>query len=127
MCLNSQIYFQKKFDILSREESAADKCVLSTSDEKESKLLMQKILKRIELESVFCNASKKEMPISLGKRKVKLPIYYPRLTIKTQRSGLSTIPIELHVGVLPYMIILSGKSHTPLKMHHLINVSRKLP
>ncbi|CBY42448.1 unnamed protein product, partial [Oikopleura dioica] len=104
------IYFFKKFDL----KKGADKSelpVCSSNEEKDNKIFIKTILKKIELESVFCNASKKEMPISLGKKKIKLPIYYPRLTIKTLRSGLSTIPIELHSGVLPYMIIFSGKSH----------------
>ena len=102
------IYFHKKYD-LKKEVNGGEEN--ASNEEKDNKSFIQKILKKIELESVFCNASKKEMPTSLGKRKIKLPIYYPRLTIKTLRSGLSTIPIELHSGILPYMIIFSGKSH----------------
>jgi hypothetical protein len=102
------IYFYKKYDLRTATEDDPE---TETNEDENRKKIIQRILKKIELESVFCNASKKEMPISLGKKKIKLPIYYPRLTVKTLRSGLATIPIELHCGILPYMIIFSGRSH----------------
>lgn len=108
--LYDYVYFFKKYD-LGANSNDNDTSSKAANTDMTSKAQIYKYLKKIELESVFCNASKKDMPVSTGKKKIKLPIYYPRLQIKTLRSGLSTYEIELVCGTLPHMIIFSGKSH----------------
>jgi len=99
------IHFFKKYNMDPQSDAAA------TNEEKTNKIVMEDLLTSIQLESVFCNAAKKEMPISVSKKLKKIPLYYPKLQIQTLRTGLKTYEIELHSGTLPYMIIFTGRSN----------------
>lgn len=106
------VHFWKKYSL---PDDVPDECGAS-SDAKRGYQSVMSLVKNIQLESVFCDATKKNRPISLGNSKVKLPLYYPKLQIETLRVGLQTYPINLHTsGPLPYMIVLSGRSHNSTK------------
>jgi hypothetical protein len=107
------VHFWKKYSL---PDDTPARVGESSSDAKRGYDSMMALVKNIQLESVFCDATKKNRPISLGSSKVKLPLYYPKLQIETLRVGLQTYPLNLHMsGPLPYMIVLSGRSHNSTK------------